>query len=246
MNIQKEQYAKMDHQKPLGQPMNRNLINSINLNETHDKNRSIFTSSVHLTRNKTVTIPSFDSNSFYVIENDESKEESSISFKRNNIDHMIMNKRSFPFDPYGVAHNHNEQEQINEEPLKDYKRICNEESDNEAKLIELNQKLTVIKEEKIELEGQLNLLQKEKSLLIEKHEQQVQYLNEQIELYQVNCIFKAGAINLIYNLFYTKKGDKLKVLHENNELKINQTKNNTELTRSMFVNVEWSGSCIKI
>ena len=192
LNIQKEQYAKMEYQQPLVQSMNRNFINSINV--TQDKNKSIFTSSVHLTRNKTVTIPSFDTNSFYVIENDESKEESSISFKRNNIDPpMIINKRSFPFDPYGDAHNRNEQDQINEEPVKnqqDIKRICTEQSDDEAKLIELNQKLNVIMKEKIELEGQLNFLQEEKSLLIEKHEQQVQYLNEQLQLYQVICVLR--------------------------------------------------------
>ena len=137
-----------------------------------------YTSTAEFVKTKLVTIPSFESNCIYAVETEGVVEEKSFYQKH---EHIESDEKD--------DENKEKKETKNEskEKAEEFENTLKKAIDN------LNEKLEQTTNEKNQLDAQLQKIQaelktsqKENSLLIDKHEQQVQFLNEQIQTYQVN------------------------------------------------------------
>ena len=160
-----------------------------------------YTSTAEFVKTKLVTIPSCDSNCIYAVETEGVIEEKSFYQKHEHLEE----------DQKDEVSNEKKETKTEKENKEDVKEKAKEFDNTLKKAIEnLNEKLEQISNEKKQIDAQLQTAQaelktslKENSMLISKHEQQVQFLNEQIQSYQVSANLKSSiSIRALYHLIF--------------------------------------------
>lgn len=154
-----------------------------------DNNQPMYRSTAEFIKTKLVTIPSCECSPLYAVETEGIVEEKMFYNQQENFEDTKKESKETvkSKEINGVDQSENSQ-----------KIDQNFESTLKKAIDNLNEKLEQITNEKNTIESQLTVTladlktsQNENSILISKHEQQVVFLNEQLQLFQVNYINKA-------------------------------------------------------